>query len=625
MNIPSRAGSVLLLHLLPVLFLLSCKTESTDNRDKKIPYSLPMREITLDDLSAFNEAGPNWKIAGNVSAEVTSNEFNTVAGQGVLVNTPSASGNTHLFTAFEHGDLELELEFMMPKGSNSGLYFQGRYEIQLLDSWQVKNPTFADCGGIYQRWDENRPEGQQGFEGVAPRVNACKAPGLWQQLYVVFRAPRFDQQGNKIQNAKFEKVYLNGFLIHENVELTGPTRSDTFSDEKPMAPFMIQGTHGPLAIRNFRYKSYTLDSLKLENIRYDLYESSSYSLPDFSTLKLVKSDTASALHVTEAASRQEFFALIYNADLIVPVEGEYLFDCYMDEGGEVIIDGKTIIRTGNVPGKKYERGLINLTAGKHSFRINYFQATWSAGIYLFYEGPGISRKALGMPASMRSGQTPPDPIIIYPEQGPEMIRSFITYKGKPKTHVISVGDPKQVHYTFDLNQASLIKCWRGVFADASAMWHERGEAQLLQPGNFTIEPADGLPMNLLKSENDSWKPGDSTSYKFTRYTVDKNGYPSFHYKYGDMAFEDVIAPADDSLHLTRTIVASGKANSNMWYRIASGKAITQMPDGLYSIGGEFYLKLEEAKDVRISSSGNELIAPLLKNEDVTTIKYSIIW
>lgn len=625
MNILSLYGKVFLPCLLPALLLFACNTGNKETLKVSVPDKLPMREITLNDISAFQEAGQNWKIVGNVSADLTAENFETVAGKGVLVNEPSGSGNKHLFTTFEHGDLELELEFMMPKGSNSGVYLQGRYEIQLLDSWKVKDPSFADCGGIFQRWDDKKPAGQEGYEGTAPLVNACKAPGLWQQLRVVFRAPRFDQRGNKTENAKFEKVYLNGFLIHENVVLTGPTRSDTFNDEKPVAPLMIQGTHGPVAIRNFRYKSYTLDSLKLENLRYDLYESSSYSFPDFSTLKLVKSDTTSALHPTEAASRQEFFAVIYHADLVVPVEGEYLFSSYMDEGGELIIDDKTIIRTGNVPGAKSERALIHLAAGKHSFRIRYFQATWGAAIRVFYEGPGISRKSLGLPASMHYAQEQTEPILISPDQRPEMIRSFIDYKGRARTHVISVGDPKKVHYTFDLNQAALIKCWKGIFADASAMWHERGEAQLLQPGNFAIEPADGLPMCFLKNEDDPWRPGDSTSYKFVRYTIDKNGYPAFHYTYDGVSFEDHITAATDSAGLVRTINLSGKPNGNLWYRIASGDVIVKMPDDRYSIGGDFYLTVENAKDVRITSSGRELIAPVLKDEEATTIKYSIIW
>jgi hypothetical protein len=170
--------------------------------------------------------------------------FVTSPGTGVLVNGPQ--GRTrNLFSQYEHGDVEAHVEFVVPEGSNSGVYFQGRYEIQILDSWGVKDPKYGDCGGIYQRWRNGK-----GFEGHPPRVNASRRPGQWQTFDVVFRAPRFDAQGKKTANAKFLKVVHNGVVVHENVEVTGPTRAAAFADEKPTGPLMLQGDHGPVAYRN---------------------------------------------------------------------------------------------------------------------------------------------------------------------------------------------------------------------------------------------------------------------------------------------------------------------------------------------------------------------------------------
>ena len=146
-------------------------------------------------------------------------------GTGILVNLPDKKNHgADLYTNFEHGDLDMELDYMMAKGSNSGIYLQGRYELQLEDSWGVKPPTFGNNGGIYQRWDESKPEAERGYEGYAPRQNAGRAPGLWQHLKVSFQAPRFDASGKKIQNAKIIRAELNGVVIHEDLELLGPTR-----------------------------------------------------------------------------------------------------------------------------------------------------------------------------------------------------------------------------------------------------------------------------------------------------------------------------------------------------------------------------------------------------------------
>ena len=60
-----------------------------------------------------------------------------------------------------------------------------------------------------------------------------KPPGEWQSFDVIFRAPRFDAEGRKIAHAKFVKVVHNGQIIHENTEVTGPTRAAHFEDEKP--------------------------------------------------------------------------------------------------------------------------------------------------------------------------------------------------------------------------------------------------------------------------------------------------------------------------------------------------------------------------------------------------------
>ncbi|MCP4644131.1 MAG: DUF1080 domain-containing protein, partial [bacterium] len=161
----------------------------------------------------------------------------------------------HLFSKAEFGDCRAHIEFMVPKGSNSGVYFQGRYEVQVLDSWGVETPGHGDCGGIYQRWDDKREP--KGYEGHPPRVNAARAPGEWQSFDVVFRAPRFDSDGNKIENARFVEVVHNGVLVHENVSLNGPTRSSRYNDEKPMGLLMFQGDHGPVAYRNIWVTPYS--------------------------------------------------------------------------------------------------------------------------------------------------------------------------------------------------------------------------------------------------------------------------------------------------------------------------------------------------------------------------------
>ena len=201
--------------------------------------------LTGEDLSSWAGDTGQWEIVGEVKADPADvRRFVTSPGTGVAVNGPT--GRTrNLLSKHQHGDVEAHIEFVVPKGSNSGVYFQGRYEIQILDSWGVKDLKHGDCGGIYQRWANGR-----GFEGHPPKVNVSKPPGEWQTFDCIFRAPRFDAEGKKIANAKFVKVVHNGILVHENVEVTGPTRAAAFGDEKATGPLMLQGDHGPVAYRN---------------------------------------------------------------------------------------------------------------------------------------------------------------------------------------------------------------------------------------------------------------------------------------------------------------------------------------------------------------------------------------
>jgi len=201
------------------------------------------------DLSTWRPGAGQWMIVGQARIDSADPaRLASTPGTGVLVNGPT--GRTrNLFSKVELGDVEAHIEFMVPKGSNSGVYFLGRYEVQVLDSWGVEEPKYGDCGGIYQRWKDGK-----GFEGHPPRVNASRPPGTWQTFDVVFRAPRFGPDGRKTANAEFVKVVHNGVLIQEHVEVTGPTRAAAYADEKPTGPLMLQGDHGPVAYRNIRLR-----------------------------------------------------------------------------------------------------------------------------------------------------------------------------------------------------------------------------------------------------------------------------------------------------------------------------------------------------------------------------------
>jgi 3-keto-disaccharide hydrolase len=115
------------------------------------------------------------------------------------------------------------------------------------------HPRPRTRGGIYPR-AEMLPRYHHIDEGIPPRTNAAKKAGEWQTLDIVFRAPRFDGEGKKIKNARFDKVVLNGQAIHEGVEVKTPTGHAWKQKEVPRGPLLLQGDHGPVAFRNVRVR-----------------------------------------------------------------------------------------------------------------------------------------------------------------------------------------------------------------------------------------------------------------------------------------------------------------------------------------------------------------------------------
>lgn len=117
---------------------------------------------------------------------------------------------------------------------NSGVYILGRYEIQILDSYGLEGES-NECGGIYQV--------------AKPKVNMCLPPLEWQTYDITFTAPRFDEAGKKISNARITVIH-NGIPIHEDVEIPAPTPGALDNNESTPGPLMLQDHGDPVRFRN---------------------------------------------------------------------------------------------------------------------------------------------------------------------------------------------------------------------------------------------------------------------------------------------------------------------------------------------------------------------------------------
>jgi hypothetical protein len=177
------------------------------------PSKAPSDAVVLFDGGDLSKWKGAWRVVEGA--------IEVVGGKGDLVSTE------------EFGDCQLHIEWCVPKGKgqgggNSGVFLMGRYEIQVLDSFE--NVTYADgsAGAIY---------GQH-----PPRVNACRKPGEWQSFDIVFEAPRFKE--GKIERAAVVTVLHNGVVIHHHAEILGQTA------HRAVATYAAHGEKGPVRLQD---------------------------------------------------------------------------------------------------------------------------------------------------------------------------------------------------------------------------------------------------------------------------------------------------------------------------------------------------------------------------------------
>lgn len=579
--------------------------------------TLPFRKIQLNDLSEFKTTASNWQIAGNAQADhALDGALSSVPGTGVLLNNMDAQNRAHLFTVFEHGDIELETEVLMVKGANSGIYLQGRYEVQLFDSWGKTSVNYADMGGIYQRTD---PVTQKGYEGYAPAVNASRAPGLWQKLYIRFKAPEFDAGGRKIADARFEKVLLNGVMLHQEVTVSGPTRSGAFTDEQPLGPLMIQGNHGKVAFRNMRYKRYGKEKIAVSQLRFAVYPTPGDSLSAF------REDAAQQEAPTDTLSWRlaqgaETFLIKFAGEMELPRVGSYLFKLQTGGGGMLVVGSDTLIRhDGTNPFDRVVSASYNAKTTKLPFVLVYNKPLqWREGLALFAEGPEVALHELHTPASFFH-EPPVEPMLVETRADRATIqRSFIAVGDGKKTHCLSVATPQGTHFTIDLATGSLLQVWDGGFLDATPMWHRRGNQQ--------VAIARGPVIVLDSSHQLVNGHGDIVPWNLVAYTLGAHGLPEFTYSAGKTTITDKLVPEQGRRALARTLRIRNAPGGSV--RLASGSAIEALPGNTYLVNEkQYYLTVSSSKEppvIRKTADGQELWVTT-GGKGLTEIQYTLWW
>ena len=177
----------------------------------------------LSQWKAQSGGEPKWKLLGDGAMEVT--------------------GGGSIMTKEEFGDCQLHVEWATPsvvKGDgqgrgNSGVYLQGRYEIQVLDSFNNKTYPNGQAGAFYNN--------------AAPLVNASRKPGEWQSYDIIFHTPKQGEDGKTIPGSF--TVLHNGVLVQDHVPIKGDaTTAALFKGVTPKGPLVLQDHGNPVRYRN---------------------------------------------------------------------------------------------------------------------------------------------------------------------------------------------------------------------------------------------------------------------------------------------------------------------------------------------------------------------------------------
>jgi hypothetical protein len=201
---------------------------------------------SLDDWDFQNPKGKSkWEVGVAAMSPENPKMLVNTGGTGEMINKAAKHGDSvDIFSKKKFGDCLIELQVMVPKGSNSGIYVMGEYEIQVLDSWGREKMTGGDMGAVYG--------------ASPPGLNASRKPGEWQRYVIDFSAPRFDSSNKKRTGdrgkARLLSVELNDKPLHKDVKMGKETPGGVTGVESPTGPLMFQGNHGPVAYRNIVIK-----------------------------------------------------------------------------------------------------------------------------------------------------------------------------------------------------------------------------------------------------------------------------------------------------------------------------------------------------------------------------------
>lgn len=264
---------------------------------------------------------------------------------------------------------------------------------------------------------------------------------------------------------------------------------------------------------------------QLSELRFKLYLGSWKKLPDFSKLAVHREGAiADNLIDLKFDDYKNEYAVVFEGKLKVERKGSFRFFLAGDDGVRLLIDGKKLIEHDGIhPSGSIREGALQLEAGEHAFRLEYFQAAGEAEVFAAWKGSQFAITPLSrfLPKGWEFGATSKrrefDPIVLEPKVGPVLYRNFIADAGN---RAIGLGLPGGINLAWSAESMDLALLWRGAFMDAGRHWNSRGGGHQPPLGYDVIKPL-GAP------------PQASEQRRYLGYRLDAQGNPTLRWAWGE--------------------------------------------------------------------------------------------
>jgi hypothetical protein len=383
---------------------------------------------------------------------------------------------------------------------------------------------------------------------------------------------------------------------------------------------MIQGDHGAVAFRNMEITDLSNLPATMDPVSYQVFYGVFTSPEEFKDKKADVSGVTEKIS-WDVSAKPFGFAEILKTSFEIPKAGKHQVE--FEIGGKHIIklNGVEIYKELIQENNRRRTEIVDLPAGKIALEITVFKKNKSSANKLGFwlKGPEFRSTAYHSFGSFLNSSSD-DPILM-DAKNPTIFRSFMDlYKNGKKTkrvvHAVNVGNPANLHYTYDLDNGSIAQIWKGDFLNTTPMWDSRGDGSSRPRGvvlGLPNVPSLSLQENLFSQSDVVSEP-----YKIKGYEVDQDENPTFLYEIGGADVTDKIRIVDHK-YLDRTLkIKNAKAGQKV--RIGLSTDIKQVNENTYVLDGKSYYI--QATGATIETQGLSKVLTLPAAEQV---HYSILW